>query len=278
MSEVLSAFYTGLLDMARTLGSIAPRLLLAMIVLVLCIGAAGMARQALTRWLGRIQGVGATARTIGQLVFSALALSGALAALSIAGIDVPALLAGLGLTSLAIGFALRDLIENTAAGLMILINQDFKIGDVVSVEGKLGEITHLSVRVTKIRTVGGTEVNVPNRMMYTSVVENRSAYPVTRAVVELPFPAGPGARDAIARSVDAAAGVAGVLAAPAPFAEVGTSASGDLRLSVYYFTDSRKPPVRQTDVLLAVCGAMEQATAFARGDDFNPGEAQWRTS
>lgn len=265
MSEVLRAFYTGLLDMARTLGGIAPRMLLAVIVLVACIGAAEAVRQALTRWLARIQGVGQTSRTIGQLVFSALTLSGALAALSISGIDVPGLLAGLGLTSLAIGFALRDLIENTAAGLMILLNRDFKIGDVVNVDGKMGEITHLSIRVTKIRTVAGTELQIPNRLMYTSVVENRSAYPAVRAVVELPVPAGSDPAESVARGVQAVTRVAGVLAAPAPYAELGAAPTGELRLSVYYFVDSRAlaSPAQHTAALLAVRGAIAPALQAA---------------
>ena len=73
-----------------------------------------------------------------------LVFIGAVLAISKLGFDVSALVAGLGLTGFALGFALKDAISNLVAGMMIVIYQPIKLGNVIEVSGSKGEVMDIA--------------------------------------------------------------------------------------------------------------------------------------
>ena len=100
-----------------------------------------------------------------------------LTALSTMGVDINALIAALGLTSLAIGLALKDTIENAITGVLLLIQRPFKVGDVIQVASVTGTVADVAIRTTKIKSVDGLHVLIPNRHVYDAVITNWSYYP-----------------------------------------------------------------------------------------------------
>lgn len=85
--------------------------------------------------------------------------------LSQLGFNVTAMIAGLGIAGLALGFAAQDTLANFIAGVTILLDRPFKVGDWVQVDATYGQVTELTLRSTRIRTMGNHLLVVPNTTM-----------------------------------------------------------------------------------------------------------------
>ncbi len=120
-----------------------------------------------------------------------------------------------------------------------MLNQPFKVGDIIRVGPEEGEITDMTVRVTVIKSAAGTEVFIPNRTIFSGIVENKTAYPVRRFQIELPLPPGCDLLPARAALSRAAAQVEGVLLEPPTDAEALSAADGAPRVRVSYWVNSR---------------------------------------
>lgn len=92
------------------------------------------------------------------------------------GVPLSALSTFIGLIGLGISFALRDTIANFIAGMMIMVNQPFKVSDQISTQGEEGTVQDIRIRATDIRTYDGRLVIIPNSQLYNDVVINNTAY------------------------------------------------------------------------------------------------------
>ncbi|NUQ37894.1 MAG: mechanosensitive ion channel [Caldilineales bacterium] len=99
-------------------------------------------------------------------------LFGVLWALETVDGNITGFLAGLGLVGFTIGFALQDIAKNFVAGIMLLVQQPFNVGDVIAVAGFEGTIEHIYVRATAIRTIDGLYVLIPNADVYINPITN----------------------------------------------------------------------------------------------------------
>jgi len=95
-----------------------------------------------------------------------------LVVLSIWNIDVTPILASAGLIGITVGFALKDIIENILSGILIFLDPPFKVGDIVEVDGYLGEIREIGIRNTKIKTFDNRVVTIPNSSILKSDIVN----------------------------------------------------------------------------------------------------------
>lgn len=91
-------------------------------------------------------------------------------------------LAGIG--SVAIAFAFRDVLQNSLAGLLILVQQPFGLGDQIEVSGYEGTVENIETRATDLRTFDGRKVMIPNSEIYTSPVTVNTAYDTRRSQYE----------------------------------------------------------------------------------------------
>lgn len=79
------------------------------------------------------------------------------------GLSIAPLLAGVGLAGLAVGMASKDILTDFIAGLFILIEDQYNVGDDVAIAGVKGKVKEITLRRTVIESEGG-EINlVPNR-------------------------------------------------------------------------------------------------------------------
>jgi len=102
--------------------------------------------------------VNAVLRTT-EVVLAVIALLMVLPELSV---NIGALLAGVGIAGIAIGFGAQTLVRDTLNGLFILIENQFGIGDVVTVAGVTGRVEEVNLRRTVLRDLDGTVHSVPN--------------------------------------------------------------------------------------------------------------------
>ncbi len=102
-----------------------------------------------------------------------------------AGYDVAALLAGLGVGGLALAMAAKDTVANVFGGFTIFVDQPFHVGDRIRVCGFDGTATEIGVRSTRLRTLDGRVVTIPNAQFADSPIENVSWEPSRKITLEL---------------------------------------------------------------------------------------------
>ena len=81
------------------------------------------------------------------------------------------LLAGLGIGAVAIGFAFQDIFENFFAGILIMLREKMRIGDIIECEGISGKVEHITLRETHVRKLSGELTVVPNSILFKNPVE-----------------------------------------------------------------------------------------------------------
>lgn len=132
-----------------------------------------------------------------------------------------------GALALAVGFAAQDLIANFVAGVFIIQDEPFTVGDWIEWDGNSGVVREIEMRVTKLDTFDNELVTVPNNDLASAAVVNNVANDQRRVAVG--FGIGYGDDIGLAREaiIEEGAQIDGVLDDPeptAPVAELGDSA------------------------------------------------------
>lgn len=91
------------------------------------------------------------------------------------GFDLVSIVAGLGIVGIAVGFAAQSTLADFIAGITILVEQPFQIGDWVSINTQTGKVERISLRTTHIRTRENISVIIPNAKVASAEVTNLSA-------------------------------------------------------------------------------------------------------
>lgn len=123
------------------------------------------------------------ARIISILVF----LLGFYLALQVAGLSwlSATVLGGTGIAGLVAGIAFRDLLENYLASVLISIRNPFRIGDLVEISSHLGIVERVTTRGTVLMNQDGNHVQIPNSIVYKSIIRNFTANPNRREIFEV---------------------------------------------------------------------------------------------
>ncbi|HPF25218.1 MAG TPA: mechanosensitive ion channel [Steroidobacteraceae bacterium] len=110
---------------------------------------------------------------IDTLVFAAIWGFGLMVTLTILlpGLTPGSLFAGLGIGAVAIGFAFQDIFQNFLAGMLIMLREKMRIGDVIECEGIIGKVEHITLRETHIRKLSNEVTVVPNSILFKNPVE-----------------------------------------------------------------------------------------------------------
>lgn len=95
---------------------------------------------------------------------------------------ITSILAGIGIGGLALGLAAQDTIRNFFGSLMIFADKPFDAGDLINLDNKLGVIDEVGVRTTKIKTLDGHLLTVPNGNLANSTIHNIGKRPYIRRV------------------------------------------------------------------------------------------------
>ena len=122
--------------------------------------------------------------TIGALIQSVLKTVlltiGVVSALGKVGVDIAGLLTGLGVVGLTIGFAAKDTLSNMISGIFILWDRPFTIGDLVEIGGAYGRVDSITMRTTRVVTVDGRMLAIPNSEVVNKTVASYTNFPHLR--------------------------------------------------------------------------------------------------
>lgn len=119
------------------------------------------------------------ARTLAIPVF----LIGLYLVLQVAGLTRLAVtvIGGTGLIGIVIGLAFREIAENALASLLLSVRNPFRTGDWIQVSGFQGIVQNLNMRTTVLLTLDGNHVQIPNALVFSSIITNFSSNPGRRA-------------------------------------------------------------------------------------------------
>ena len=120
----------------------------------------------------------ATAPLLRNTVVVVLFLAGTYALLVAWDVNVTGLVASAGILGLALSFAAQDTLGNLVAGIAILTDKPYGIGDYIVLDtGERGAVTHIGLRSTRLLTRDDVEVSIPNGIMGRAKIINESGGP-----------------------------------------------------------------------------------------------------
>lgn len=184
-------------------------------------------------------------QVITQIVRWALILLVSVTALEQVNFDLTAFIAGLGIVGFTVGFALKDISENFIAGLMLLLQRPFELGDIVEIDDYRGRILDVTLRATEMETMDGHNVILPNGMVYTNALVNYSRNPLTRIAVDVGVAYDTDLDEARQVALAAISQVEGVLADPPPFVRFHTFGDSSINFTLFYWIDGRSLSIFQ---------------------------------
>jgi MscS family membrane protein len=101
-------------------------------------------------------------------------------------VDATGWVASAGIVGLALSFAAQDSLANLFAGVFIIADAPYKVGDFITLEsGERGQVSHIGLRSTRLLTRDDVEVTIPNSVMGKARIVNESAGPYPKHRVRI---------------------------------------------------------------------------------------------
>lgn len=152
--------------------SLLSNIILGVLILILFLVAASLAKSLARRIALRRLPHQGLALLLARLVHTSIAVLGFLIAISVIAPSFQAadLIKVLGIGTVAIGFAFQNILQNFLAGILLLLQEPFRLGDLISVTGIEGNVSDIQARATVVTTKEGREVIIPNAVIFTNPV------------------------------------------------------------------------------------------------------------
>lgn len=156
--------------------------------------------------------------------------------LSRLGIDVAPIIAGLGVTGFILGFAFQESLGNLASGLMIAVNEPFKVGDFVEASGNMGTIVEVNMMATIMVSADNKRIVLPNKGVWGAPIINYSAQETRRVDLQVGIAYGENVAKALEAIRTAVLSVPGVLPEPEPTVAVASLDDSQVTINVRPWT------------------------------------------
>lgn len=198
---------------------------------------------------------------LGNLTRYVIVLTGFILGLAALGVDLTKVTILVGAFGVGVGVGLQTLVANFAAGLILLFERPIREGDSIQVGDIQGQVRHIGVRASTVRTGRGADVFVPNAQLLTEKITNWTYTDRTLRIdlpVSVAYDSDPRRVIELLRRV--AASHPDVLREPAPAAFcLGFGASGlSFELRVWTGRFERGDSIR-SELAEAVCAALTEA-------------------
>ncbi|MCE7031531.1 mechanosensitive ion channel [Lysobacter sp. GX 14042] len=182
-----------------------------------------------------------TASLVQRFVTWATMLVALLIALDLLGATAVAgaVLGSAGVIGLVIGFAFKDIAENYVAGVLLSLRRPFAPGEALRIDSYDGTVAALTSRTTVLVTADGNQLNLPNALVFKSVVLNFSRNPNRRFDFVIPIDGCESLVNAQEVAIKAIACVDGVLTDPAPSWTVQEYDGNAVRLQFFGWINQR---------------------------------------
>jgi small-conductance mechanosensitive channel len=210
------------------------------LLLLLSFVVASLVRGALRKELKRPHIDPQVALLISRIAYLAVVLLGVIAFFT-RWFGSPALVfGGFGFLALAISLAFQDILKNFIAGLFMLLERPFRLGDEITVDNHTGIVENIEMRATTLRTSDGEQVITPNSLVYTGTIINRTRYPTRMFTLTAKVPDGVVVDGLVERLREEFKNRPEIAKDPPPHVGLQPSVDGGLTVEVRYWLDYRK--------------------------------------
>lgn len=250
----LNAFWIGFVKLI-------PDLILAMIELAVGIILAKLAARTIRHAMERSKVDQQATLLLTQIAYYSILAMAVVMALSQVGVNVTALVAGLGIAGFTIGFALQDVSKNFIAGILLLIQKPFRVGETIEVSGYTGTVNSIDVRATEMQTLDGRIVIIPSAEVYTSPIVNFSRAVRRKVEIQIGVSYTYDLEQARQVALRTLASLPGTLPEPSPTANFQAFGNISVQLLLSFWVDPKQSDLLVTKDLAAkaVQLAFEQA-------------------
>lgn len=224
-------------DLLNWLTDVGVRLGISLVVFACALGVGGVVQKSFVVALGRSKLNRNLKLLAGRIVYLTIVVIGVVIILAIWGTGIVLPVALLGALSVALSFALQDVLKNLVAGVYLLIEHPFVLGDRINVTTFTGEIKDIQIRYTALTTDDGERVLVPNSILFSSAVINLSEANRKRGSLTVTVPARAGADlDRTEEQIrQALRQVRNVLLDPEPQVLLSKAAAGKMDIQVTFW-------------------------------------------
>jgi small conductance mechanosensitive channel len=214
-------------------------LLAALVILVISIYLARFLSSILRRVLNQRKIPLGVVQLFSQLIFWTVIVSGVILALQ-RFFNVTAFLAGLGIAGLTVGLALQDVMKNFVAGVILLVQQPFHVGETIGVKGFDGTITAIDLRATEMRASDGRLVILPNADVLVNPIINYSRTNQRQAELSLNLPLTCEPDTVKQILMDAGKDIEGFLYTPEPAVVFVSLTNSAIQANISFWVDVKK--------------------------------------
>ena len=102
------------------------------------------------------------------------------------GVDTSTLLASAGILALIIGLGAQSLIADIIAGFFIVFEEEYQVGDIITIDGFRGTVSDIGIRVTKIIDAGGN-IKIVNNSDIKSIINQTSELSVAKCIMSIDY-------------------------------------------------------------------------------------------
>jgi small conductance mechanosensitive channel len=154
-----------------------PNIVLAAIILIVGIYVAKLIRKYSFKLIQKFSSIQTINKLFSSFMYVIFILISIFTALNIIGLDkaVTTVLAGAGILGLALAFAFQDVAANFMSGIFMSFRHPFDVGDLVTVNEKMGRIEAVNLRDTTLITLQGQRLIIPNKSVFQNAIENFSS-------------------------------------------------------------------------------------------------------
>src|SRR5437868_913115 len=216
------------------------KVVMAILILVAFYLLARFVRMLAGKELKRVNADPQVALLVNRMVFLAALIIGVIAAFTEL-FGSPALVfGGFGFLALALSLAFQDILKNFIAGLFLLLERPFRIGDEITVDNRTGIVENIEMRATTLRTSEGEQVLIPNALVYTGTIINRTRYPTRLFTLTAKVPEGTQVDGLVDRLREELKSRPDIAKDPPPHVGLQPAVDGGLTLEVRYWLDYRR--------------------------------------
>ncbi len=154
-----------------------PNVVVAVVVLIIGILVAKLVKKYSYKIIQKLSSIQTINKLFSSFTYIIVILIAIFTALNIIGLDkaVTTVLAGAGILGLALAFAFQDVAANFMSGIFMSFRRPFDVGDLVTVNDKMGRIEAVNLRDTTLITLQGQRLIIPNKDVFQNAIENFSS-------------------------------------------------------------------------------------------------------
>jgi len=160
-------------------------------------------------------------------------------------IDATGWVASAGIAGIAVGFAAKDSLSNLFAGVFIIVDAPYRVGDYIVLDsGERGQVVHIGIRSTRLLTRDHVEITIPNAIMGNAKITNETKGPSPSRRVRVPVSVAYGSDLAQVRAVLLEVVDAEPMILPEPAPRVRFRAFGESGLTIELLGWISEPALR----------------------------------